>query len=118
MGLPPHRSSIRRQANLIYTGSRDARSQVTGWETRDPYAGLLNQKVSITLRNGLSYEGLLEQVTYTFVRLHENGGTCVLRREVIDVIRTATARVDSPQTRGAHREAVVGKVRDEPQAAV
>jgi len=70
---------------------------------------LLNQRVNITLRNGLSYEGLLEQVTYTFVRLHEDGGMCVISRDVIDVIRTA-ARMDPPQMREAHREAEARKV--------
>ena len=79
-------------------------------ESRDPYTGLLGHLVTVTLRNGLSYEGKLEQVTYTFVRLADNGGTCVLRRDVIDVIRT-TSRADSPQARDVlHGESEVRAV--------
>lgn len=55
---------------------------------RDPYAVLLGKHVQIVLRNGDRYAGLLAEKSYSFVTLAENGGTCVLRREDVSVIRS------------------------------
>lgn len=77
---------------------------------RDPYSPLVGQDIAVILRNGERIVGKLIEVTYSFVSLKENGGTCVLRRDVIDVIRTT--RADSPQARDVrpHGESGVGKV--------
>lgn len=79
--------------------------RVTG-TGNDPYDGLMQKQVVITLKNGRDFRGILEQKTFQFVRLLlEAGGTCVLRRDEIVVLQTA--RVDSPQTRGPHQETEV-----------
>lgn len=79
-------------------------------QDRDPYAHLLGQPVELVVRNGDRFRGILLEKTFSFIVLKENGGTCVLRRDVIDVIRTAVGDPPSAQALLAHGHTEVRKV--------